>query len=132
MNIPPPLGAVKSDGQSHVEAARLDVLRLLEHNPSLSQRELSQTLGLSLGKTHYLLHALLDKGWIKVQNFRRSDNKLAYAYLLTPTGLRQKVALTRRFLACKEVEFELLRQTIGRLRAELRGDDPRDLNSIES
>ena len=106
---------IASDG----DATRLAVLRLLQSNPSITQRELSRALGVSLGKTNYLLRALLDKGWIKAQNFRRSDNKLAYTYLLTPTGLRHKLSLTRRFLARKEAEFESLKVAIVRLRNEL-------------
>jgi EPS-associated MarR family transcriptional regulator len=101
------------------EAARLAVLRLLEQRPELSQRELSEALGLSLGKAHYVLHSLLDKGLVKAGNFRRSDNKLAYAYVLTPSGLREKMRMTRDFLARKEAEFEQLRQTIASLRDEL-------------
>lgn len=102
------------------EAVRLALLRLLAEQPELSQRELSKALGLSLGKTHYVLHALLDKGLVKARNFQRSDRKLAYAYLLTPAGLREKVRLTRAFLARKEAEFEQLEQTIAALRAEVR------------
>ncbi len=101
------------------EAARLAVLRLLEQRPELSQRELSEALGLSLGKAHYVLHSLLDKGLVKAGNFRRSDNKLAYAYVLTPQGLREKMLLTRAFLSRKEAEFEQLRLTIASLRNEL-------------
>jgi EPS-associated MarR family transcriptional regulator len=101
------------------EAARLAVLRILSEQPNLSQRELSRDLGLSLGKTHYLLHALLDKGLVKARNFRRSDRKLAYAYVLTPGGLREKLRLTREFLAHKESEYLALRLTIDALRAEL-------------
>lgn len=101
------------------DAARLAALRLLAQQPQLSQRELSQAMGLSLGKTHYVLHALLDKGLVKVRNFRRSDRKLAYAYLLTPAGLREKLRLTRSFLARKEFEFEQLQATIADLRAEV-------------
>jgi len=101
------------------ETARLAVLRLLEQRPELSQRELSETLGLSLGKAHYVLHSLLDRGLVKAGNFRRSDNKMAYAYVLTPTGLREKMRLTRAFLLRKEVEFEQLRLTIASLRDEL-------------
>ena len=102
-----------------VEAARLAVLRLLEQRPELSQRELSETLGQSLRKAHYVLHSLLDRGLVKAGNFRRSDNKMAYAYVLTPTGLREKMRLTRTFLLRKEVEFEQLRLTIASLRDEL-------------
>lgn len=104
------------------DGARLAVLRLLQENPSTTQRELSKVLGLSLGKTHYLLHALLDKGLVKVQNFKRSDSKLAYAYLLTPSGIRHRAALTRSFLRQKEAEFELLQRTLLQLRQELGGD----------
>jgi EPS-associated MarR family transcriptional regulator len=112
---------LRSEAPAHgdVEAARLAVLRLLEQRPDLSQRELSETLGLSLGKTHYVLHSLLDRGLVKAGNFRRSGNKLAYAYVLTPTGLREKLRLTRAFLSRKEAEFEQLRHTIAALKSEL-------------
>ena len=85
----------------------------------MSQRELSGALGLSLGRTHYVLHALLDKGLVKARNVRRSDNKLAYAYFLTPTGMREKIRLTRAFLSRKEAEFKQLRRTIAVLKGEL-------------
>jgi len=99
--------------------AMLEALRLLSEQPNLSQRELSRALGLSLGKTHYVLHALLDKGLVKIRNFQRSDRKLAYAYLVTPSGLREKLRLTRAFLERKEAEFDQLRSLIVSLRAEL-------------
>jgi EPS-associated MarR family transcriptional regulator len=101
------------------EAAELAILRLLQDNPALSQREVSKALGLSLGKTHYLLRALLEKGSIKVRNFQRSDNKVAYMYLLTPNGVRKRLSLTRTFLRRKESEFVTLQETIARLRSEL-------------
>ena len=101
------------------EGARLAVLRLLEQRPDMSQRELSGALGLSLGRTHYVLHALLDKGLVKARNFRRSDNRLAYAYVLTPIGMREKLRLTRAFLKRKEIEFEQLRLSIALLQSEL-------------
>lgn len=104
---------------SDTDAARLEVLRLLADKPQLSQRDLSRALGLSLGKTHYVLHALLDRGLVKVRNFRRSDRKIAYAYLLTPAGLREKLRLTRSFLVHKEAEFERLQTSIAELRAEV-------------
>lgn len=106
------------------EGARLAVLRLLEQRPDISQRELSDALGLSLGRAHYVLHALLDKGMVKARNFRRSDNKLAYAYVLTPNGVREKIRLTRAFLRRKEGEFERLRHTISVLRGELLEEEP--------
>src|SRR5438105_15069190 len=98
------------------DSARLAVLRLLESDPSLTQRGLSQALGLSLGKTHYVLHALLDKGLVKIGNFRRSDRKLSYAYLVTPSGLREKLRLTRSFLLATEAEFGPLPSMILALR----------------
>ncbi len=102
-----------------VEFSQLELLRILEQQPDISQRELSRSLGLSLGKTHYVLHALLDKGLVKVGNFRRSDNKMAYVYLLTPAGVLAKMKMTRDFLSRKEAEFERLRTTIAALRAEV-------------
>ncbi len=101
------------------EFPQLELLRILSQQPDMSQRELSRELGLSLGKTHYVLHALLDKGLIKARNFQRSDNKKAYAYLLTAAGMREKVRMTRDFLFRKESEFEKLRTTIIALRAEV-------------
>lgn len=101
------------------DAAELAVLRLLQSDPALSQRDLSKALGLSLGKTHYLLRALLEKGALKVSNFRRSDNKVAYMYLLTPAGMRKRLDLTRSFLARKESEYVALQRTITQLRSEL-------------
>ena len=101
------------------DAARLAMLRLLESDPSLTQRALSEALGLSLGKTHYVLHALLEKGLVKIGNFRRSNRKLAYAYVLTPAGLREKLRLTRSFLSRKEDEFKKLQAMIAELQADL-------------
>jgi EPS-associated MarR family transcriptional regulator len=114
----------ESPAHGDAEGARLAVLRLLEQQPDMSQRELSEALGLSLGKAHYVLHSLLDKGLVKADNFRRSDNKLAYAYVLTPSGMREKIRLTRKFLFRKEAEFEQLRQTIAALREELPEAEP--------
>ena len=116
------LARTESPAHGDAEAARLAVLRLLEQRPDMSQRELSEVLGLSLGKTHYVLHSLLDRGLVKAGNFRRSGNKLAYAYVLTPSGLREKLRLTRAFLSRKEAEFEQLQFTIASLRHELAGN----------
>lgn len=118
----------RSEAAAHgnAEAARLAVLRLLQQRPDMSQRELSEALGLSLGKTHYVLHSLLDRGLVKAGNFRRSGNKLAYAYVLTPTGLGEKLRLTRAFLQRKEAEFEQLRHTIAALKSELVDVSKRD------
>ena len=101
------------------EAAHYHVLRLIEEQPEISQREVARALGVSLGKTHYLMKALLEKGLVKANNFRRSDNKLAYAYLLTPSGIAAKLELTRAFLRLKENEYRAAHEEIERLRREL-------------
>ena len=93
------------------------VLRLLQDNPNLSQRELASALGISLGGLNYCLQALLGKGLIKVQNFQSSKRKLAYAYLLTPSGMAEKAVLTSRFLKRKMVEYESLKAEIALLQA---------------
>lgn len=97
------------------------LLRQITDQPTASQRSLAARLGVSVGKVNYCLRALVDKGWVKANNFRRSDNKLAYAYLLTPRGVRAKVRLTHEFLAHKEHEFERLEREIAVLRSELEG-----------
>lgn len=98
---------------------RFRLLRLLTAEPHLTQRELSLRLGMSLGKTNYSLRALIERGWIKMQNFRNSDNKLAYAYVLTPRGLHAKGSATAEFLRRKQREFVTLEREIAELRAEV-------------
>ena len=96
----------------------LKVLRLLEANPQINQRDLAAALGVSLGKTNFCLRALLDKGLLKMQNFQSSKRKLAYAYLLTPAGIAAKTSLTGWFLTRKMEEYELLKVEIELLRQE--------------
>lgn len=103
---------------------RYRLLKLLEQNPGLSQRELAAELGASVGKVNYILRGLVDRGWVKVENFRRSDNKLAYLYRLTPQGLSQKAALALRFLRLKRAQHERLMAEIEELRAEVEHTDP--------
>ena len=105
------------------DAASVALLRLIEEHPDYSQRQLALELGVSLGKTHYLLKALLAKGWVKVKNFRRSDRKLGYLYVLTPTGIRERLRVTQAFLACKEREYLALRSQISALRKDLANQD---------
>lgn len=99
-----------------------ELLRQITDQPTASQRGLAAGLGVSVGKVNYCLRALVDKGWVKANNFRRSDNKLAYAYLLTPQGARAKVRLARAFLVRKEHEFEHLQREIASLRSELKNN----------
>ncbi len=109
--------ATDADG---VPSTHLHLLNLIEQHPEYSQRRLAQALGISLGKTHYLLRALFDKGLVKAGKFKASSDKLNYLYRVTPTGVRHRLQLTQRFLSEKEREFELLRTEIETLRATLR------------
>jgi len=96
----------------------LDLLRKLDSNPHYTQRELSQEMGISLGKINYCMQKLTEKGWVKLTNFSRSSNKLGYMYLLTPKGIEQKTRLTTSFLTTKLEEFEILKDEITQLKLD--------------
>lgn len=100
-----------------------ELLRQLGEHESTNQRTLAASLGVSVGKVNYCLKAVIERGWVKVNNFRRADSKWAYAYLLTPSGAAAKMRLARAFLERKEREFEQLHQEISALRQEI-GSDP--------
>ena len=102
-----------------IQEAHFRVLRLLELNPQMKQREIASAAGVSLGKTNYCINALLQKGLIKVQNFKSNKRKMAYAYLLTPAGITEKSVLTQRFLKRKMEEYEALKAEIELLRLEV-------------
>ena len=95
-------------------------LKTLETNPELTQRQLAEELGISLGKTHYLIKSLINVGWVKLENFQKSNNKWGYAYLLTPMGIAEKTAITARFLIKKQREYNALKDEIAQLQAEAR------------
>ena len=95
------------------------VLKVLKDNPAMTQRQLSKELGLSLGKTNYVLHALIDKGLMKLSNFKRSDNKVGYLYLLTPEGIEEKSILAKNFLERKSEQYNRLKKEIEILKSEL-------------
>ena len=97
------------------------LFNLIEHHPHLSQRELAKEMGISLGKTNYCLKGLMEKGWLKARNFKNSNNKIAYAYMLTPTGLSEKTKITARYLKHKVQEYETLKSEIEKLRQEVSG-----------
>lgn len=97
------------------------VMRILQKNPHMTQRELSRELGLSLGKLNYCLKALSDKGWIKIGNFTQSKTKHRYLYLVTPQGIYEKAKMTRDFLNRKIKEYEVLRLEIDTLKNEILG-----------
>lgn len=92
------------------------VMRLIQENSQLTQRDLARQLGISLGKANYCLKALVEKGFVKAENFQRSDHKLAYAYLLTPAGIEEKARVTVAFLRRKMQEFESLKAEIESLK----------------
>ena len=96
------------------------VLKILERQPDLTQRQLAKELGVSLGKAHYSVKSLIEVGWIKFDNFQSSDNKWGYAYLLTPAGIVEKAAITAHFLVRKQQEHTQLQEEIAQLQEEVR------------
>ena len=97
---------------------RYQLLKHLEQNPEISQRQLASELGISLGKANYCLKSLIDKGWVKAGNFRRNPNKLQYGYLLTPRGVEEKAKVTLRFLKRKQQEHQEIVKELEELRRE--------------
>lgn len=101
------------------EETHYKIFKLLEANPQVSQRELAEELGVSLGKANYCLRALIEKGWVKADNFRKNTDKRGYLYLLTPKGIDEKTRITARFLKRKLDEYESLKREIEILRQEV-------------
>ena len=95
------------------------LLKVLEKNPDVTQRKLAAMLGISLGKANYCLRALMEKGWVKMANFRRNPNKLGYVYLLTPKGIDERARIALRFLRHKQHEFDALKAEIEHLKVEV-------------
>lgn len=112
---------ISNEPLSKADAIGFSVLRLVGANPNLTQRELARRLDLSLGRVNYCIAALVEKGLIKVENFRASESKWRYAYVLTPQGIAQRAALAGRFLARKMHEYDALSAEIDALKAELQG-----------
>jgi len=98
------------------------LMRLLEENPGMSQRDAARELGVSLGKINYCLRALMGRGWVKAANFKNSQNKAAYLYVLTPSGIAGKAALAVEYLRQRVQEYEALRIEIEQMRRETRAD----------
>ena len=111
------------------EGTHFRVLRILQENPEMSQRELAEAVGVSVGGIHYVLNALIEKGLVKLGNFTAAEDKRRYAYLLTPQGIAEKAALTRRFLTRKRAEYEALRSEIEALSREVDDEDRADAPS---
>ena len=119
----------QSQSQSQ-EDTYFRVLRILKENPDLTQRELAEKLGVSVGGLNYCLKALIEKGWIKMQNFSQSKNKFGYVYILTPKGISEKAALTSNFLKRKLSEYESLKLEIESLNLELQSTrEHKDVNA---
>jgi len=101
------------------EFVKYKVLKAIEHNPNASQRELAKELGVSLGSVNYCVKALVDKGFVKVENFIKSDNKKSYSYYITPRGMVEKGEITAQFLKMKMAEYDLLKAEIATLKGEV-------------
>jgi EPS-associated MarR family transcriptional regulator len=112
------------------EETYLKVMRLLQENPDLTQRELAEQLGVSVGSVNYCLKALMEKGWVKMKNFIHSKNKFGYVYVLTPTGIAERAELTSKFLARKVAEYETLKHEIEVLKAEV--NSKKDFEKVPS
>ena len=108
--------------ESRREYAKLKVMRLISKNPELSSRQIAEKVGVSNGSAYYLLSALIEKGYVKLGNFRKNPHKRQYAYLLTPKGIREKYQLTYLFIKRKRDEFEDLRKEIDVLENELKNN----------
>ncbi|MFO8240909.1 MAG: MarR family EPS-associated transcriptional regulator [Dissulfuribacterales bacterium] len=108
-----------SPGPVMQESIKYKILKKIADNPKVTQRQLARELDVSLGKANYCLRALIDKGWIKVENFRQSSNKIGYIYKLTPAGLDEKGRVAVRFLKMKKREYEEIKAEIERLRSEV-------------
>ena len=103
---------------SHIKEITLQVLRAIESNPGLTQRQLAQDLGVSLGKAHYCMKALINKGLVKMGNFSHKQKKMDYAYLLTPSGIKSKAMLTAHFLERKAAEYAMLKSELKKVRSK--------------
>jgi EPS-associated MarR family transcriptional regulator len=110
---------MSSRTQQKADDLRFRVLRLLQENPTSSQRDVAKSLGISLGGVNYCLNALVEKGHIKMRNFQEANDKRKYVYLLTPKGIAEKAALTGRFLQGKMREYEALKAEIEAIQAEM-------------
>jgi len=98
----------EKNNKDRVSEDELDVMWLIDKDPTISQRQIADSLGMSLGKVNYCLSALVEVGFVKLGNFKRSNNKMGYLYLLTPSGVNAKLEITKRFLKNKQLEYDKL------------------------
>ena len=109
-----------AEKKKRVESEEMLILmRVIDENPQMTQRDLSSRMGLSLGKINFLIKSLIEKGFIKADNFKNSNNKISYLYLLTPAGIEEKTRITCRFLKRKMEEYEKLENEIRHLKKEV-------------
>ena len=105
--------------EEHQEDAKFRLMQMINHNPELSSREIAKKIGISNGSAYYLLISMVDKGFVKLANFKESSQKTRYSYLLTPKGIREKSLITSRFLERKKLEYELLKKEISELERDM-------------
>ena len=105
--------------KEYQEDAKLRVLQIISNNSQMTSRELAQKVGISNGSAYYLLTSLIDKGFVKFANFKKSEQKAKYSYLLTPKGIREKSIITSKFLVRKKQEYELLKKEIAELECDV-------------
>ena len=114
-----------------IEDLHFRILKMLHNKPNTSQREIAAELNISIGKINYCLKAMIEKGFIKLQNFSNSQHRWHYAYVLTPTGLAQKASLTVRFLKRKIAEYEALKAEIVALKSEMPNENQNDISDTD-
>ena len=122
---------IEHKGLNVREETTYKLMKLIEESPNLSQREIAQRMGISLGKANYCLKALIEKGYVKARNFYKSSNKVAYIYFLTPLGIEEKTRVTYRFLKIKMKEFEDIKDEIARLKSETEQLDAKEIDLRE-
>ena len=110
---------MSSRRKEHQEDAKLRVLQIVSKHPQMTSRELAEKVGISNGSAYYLLTSLIDKGFVKLTNFKKSEQKTKYSYLLTPKGIREKSFITGKFLERKKQEYELLKKEITELERDV-------------
>lgn len=127
-SVPKPI--IMTSRQAKIqEDTTFRIMRILQEHPDLSQRDLAERLGMSLGGLNYCLKALMDKGLVKLENFQNSQHKFKYVYVLTPAGIAQKMAMTGRFLKRKMEEYEALKAEIDALKAEVAIKSPESVHT---
>ena len=105
--------------KEHQEDAKLRVLQIINDNPQMTSREIAQIVRISNGSAYYLLTSLIDKGFLKLSNFKENSQKLKYSYFLTPKGIREKSLITSKFIMRKKIEYELLKKEIAELEKDI-------------